>query len=46
MKARHLLIAEAELAASWGVPDNESIGYSQADLCSIIRKLVNYIKEH
>ncbi len=37
------LLAEADLAAAWGVPDHENIGYSQSDLCAVIRKLRNYI---
>lgn len=47
-KVRHKknLLAEARQAASWGVPDRESIGYSQSDLCSIISKLVAYIETH
>jgi hypothetical protein len=42
---RNKLIEEAETAISWGIPDNESIGYSRAELISIIRKLVFRIKE-
>ena len=39
------LLAEARQAAAWGVPDHESIGYSQADLCSMIYQLIAKIEE-
>lgn len=39
------LIAEAQQAAAWGVPSQESVGYSQSGLCSIIYKLIDKVKE-
>lgn len=42
---RRALIARAQQAAAWGVPDNESTGYSQSELCSIIRQLINELEK-
>lgn len=39
------LLEKAKQAAAWGVPDNESTGYSHSELCGIIRQLVNYIEK-
>lgn len=42
---KEAMLGRARQAASWGVPDNESTGYSQTELCGIIRQLINYIEE-
>lgn len=42
---KEALLARARQAASWGVPDNESTGYSQSELCGIIRQLINCIEK-
>lgn len=43
--AKTRLLEKAKQAAAWGVPDNESTGYSHSELCGIIRQLVNYIEK-
>lgn len=42
---KEALLSRARQAASWGVPDNESTGYTQSELCEIIRQLINYIEK-
>lgn len=42
---REAMLGRARQAASWGIPDNESTGYSQVELCGIIRELINYIEK-
>lgn len=38
------LLRDAKTALAWGTPDNESTGYSRAELMSIINRLVKYIE--
>ena len=41
---KEAMLGRARQAASWGVSDNESTGYSQAELCGVIRELLKYIQ--
>lgn len=43
-RSKQRLLKEAKTAIAWGTPDNESTGYSRAELISIINRLVKYIE--
>ncbi|HEY9704498.1 MAG TPA: hypothetical protein V6C58_18780 [Allocoleopsis sp.] len=45
-KSRKKLLEEANTAIAWGIPDNESTGYSRQELVRIISNLVRFIEKH
>lgn len=43
-KKKEKILFDAKQAMSWGMPDRDSIGYTNEELVSIIRRLVQYIE--
>jgi hypothetical protein len=43
---RKALCERAKEAIAWGTPDNESIGYTQTELCGIIRDLLEELQNN
>lgn len=39
------LLEEARTAIAWGIPDNESTGYSASEFTKIIHKLVRRVEQ-
>lgn len=45
-KARIMaLLGRARRAVAWGIPDRESTGYTQVELCTIIKDLIKELEK-